>query len=107
MKSLIVPLLLTMLLSTTLTTCSTLADIIETEPPAPTEASVVRLLCAQDARGNFIFGDISQSRSDVLTEGTQKAIDAHNAAWDTATKNGELCGKLGAAPFGGVKWGTK
>lgn len=106
MRSLIVPLLLSVTLCLSLTTCETLGGIIATEPPKPTDNEVVRVLCARAPDGKFIFGPVAQSHKDVLTDYTQRWFDARNAAWDAATKNGELCGKLGAAEFGGVKWGA-
>ena len=97
---LLIGLLLLMML---LTGCNTLKAISETEPAPPSEDSVVRTLCARGSDGQFIFGVILASRAD--TADTIKAVIKHNDAWRAATKNGSLCSALGAAPFGGVKWG--
>lgn len=94
------------MLCLSLTTCASLGDIIATEPPKPTDSEVVRVLCARAPDGKFIFGPVAQSREDVLTDGTQRWLDARNAAWDAATKNGELCNFLGGVDFGNLKWGS-
>lgn len=100
------PRLLTMLLSlSTLVSCETLTGIVSTEPAPPSQTDVVRLLCARNSAGNFIFGPVLYSKLDNPI--TQRGAQAHNDAWDAATKKGELCGGMGAAPFGGMKWGTK
>lgn len=83
-----------------LAACQTLTNIIETEPPKPSEASAVRLLCARDETGAFIFGPVELSRQD--TEGTRRQVEARNDAWDAATKDGKLCG----LEFGKLKWGV-
>jgi hypothetical protein len=77
-----------MLLAST-TACGTLRGIIETDPPPPSEADGVRILCAKNAEGVFVFGVILASRSD--TPETQEAIIRQNDAWRAATRDGKLC----------------
>lgn len=89
----------------TLASCETLTSIVSTEPASPAQSDVVRILCARNAAGNFIFGPVLYSKLDNPI--TQRGAQAHNDAWDAATKSGELCGGMGTAPFGGMKWGTK
>lgn len=86
--------------------CATLTTVFETEPPKPSQSEVVRLLCTRADDGSFIFGPIYVSRADVLSDETVRRLSAHAAAWDEATNKGELCGSLGAVPFGGMKWGS-
>ena len=85
--------------------CSSLTSIIGTEEK-PSEASVARVLCTRDDQGGFVFGPIGISRKDVLTEESMQRIAAHADAWDAATKKGALCGKMGGAEFGNLKWGN-
>lgn len=97
---------LALLIALVLPACSSLTSIIATSPPPPSQAEVVRLLCTRAEDGSFVFGPILISRRDVLTDGTLRLLSAHSGAWDIATDQGKLCGSLGAAPFGGMKWGT-
>lgn len=87
-----------------LTGCSTLTNILGIEEPPP-RSDVVRLLCARADDGTFMFGVVKLSRQD--TPETIRQVTARNAAWDAATENGKLCAALGAAPFGGMAWGSK
>ena len=102
MKWLRVLVMLTVLAS--LPACSHLTDIIGTEPK-PERNDVVRLLCTRGDGGEFVFGPIRISRSDVLTDGTLARLGAHAAAWEAATDKGALCGALGGEDFGKLKWG--
>lgn len=99
-------LILALLLTPMLASCASLTAIVATEPAPATKVEVVRLLCARDKDGNFLFGPVGYSSQD--TKLTIRFVQAHNDAWDAATEKGQLCGVkavLGTTPFGGLKWG--
>lgn len=91
---------LTMLLySVPLLTLTACAGLINTAAPEPDKEDIVRVLCARNDKGVYIFGPVFYDR--LATDApTITIIQAHNAAWDNATDSGGLCVK-----WGGTKWG--
>ena len=89
MKPLLAPLALSMLLLSALTGCEAIRATIGTDPEAPTEAATVRILCARNPEGVFIFGPVKVSHADTVD--TQEANIRRNRAWRDATKDGALC----------------
>lgn len=94
---LVTPLLLALL--PILAACETLTGILAPNGPVVSEAQIVRVLCARDAKGEFIFGPVPYDRL-ADTPQTIVAVEARNDAWDAATKIGTLCppSQAGLAP---------